>query len=55
MNFFVDSSDMKTLLANGFSTRKHRFLTTSFVSEIGGKSESEIEAYLKENYGDYFV
>ncbi len=55
MNFFVDNSDMKTLLANGFSTRKHRFLTTSFVSEIGGKSESEMEAYLKENYGDYFV
>lgn len=55
MNFFVDSSDMETLLARGFSTRKHRFLTASFVSEIGGKSEPEIEAYLKENYGDYFV
>ncbi len=55
MNFFVDSSDMKTLLTHGFSTRKHRFLTASFVSEIGGKSEPEMEAYLKENYGDYFV
>lgn len=55
INFFVDSSDVEKLLTYGFSTRKHRFPAARFVSEIGGKSEAEMEAYLKENYGDHFV
>ncbi|WP_367568440.1 helix-turn-helix domain-containing protein [Lacrimispora sp.] len=55
INFFVGSSDVEKLLTYGFSTRKHRFPAARFVSEIGGKSEAEMEAYLKENYGDHFV
>lgn len=55
INFFVDDSDIDLLLSQGFTTLKHRFLTSGFVSEIAGKSETEIECYLKENYGDYFI
>lgn len=55
MNFFVEDSDIELLLKHGFSTQKHRFLISSFVMEIAGKSEGEIVEYLKENYGDYFV
>lgn len=55
MNFFLDSSDIEGLGTYGFSTLKHRFLTAGFVAEIAGKSEMEMEAYLKENYSDYFV
>lgn len=55
MNFFVDDSDIQLLLSYGFSTLKHRFLTAGFVAEIAGKNESEMEAYLKEHYSDYFI
>ena len=39
----------------GLLTPKHRFLASSFVLELAGKSEREIVEYLKEQYGDYFV
>ncbi len=55
LNFFVSQEDIDRLLARGFSTLKHRFLTSSFVLELAGKSEREIVEYLKEQYGDYFV
>lgn len=55
VNFFVTRDDIDCLLNHGFTTLKHRFLTTSFVVEIAGKSEPEIVDYLKENYADYFV
>ena len=55
LNFFVSQDDIDRLLARGFSTLKHRFLASSFVLELAGKSEREIVEYLKEQYGDYFV
>ena len=55
MNFFVTSSDVRRLIDYGFTTRKNRFLTSSFVLEIAGKSEQEIADYLSRHYSDYFV
>lgn len=51
----MSQDDIDRLLARGFSTLKHRFLASSFVLELAGKSEREIVEYLKEQYGDYFV
>lgn len=55
MNFFVGANDIEELLSYGFTTRKHRFLTSGFVSELAGKSETEIVEFLKDNYSDYFI
>lgn len=55
MNFFVGSDEIEALEAYGFSPLKHRFFTAGFVAEIAGKSEVELEAYLKREYSDYFV
>lgn len=55
VNFFLTEEDIDQLAALGFSRQRHRFLASSFVTEIAGKSEEEIVKYLKENYGNHFV
>lgn len=55
MNFFVSQADIEHLMHLGFTALKHRFLASSFVLEIAGKSDREMVEYLKEHYGDYFV
>ena len=55
LNFYVDESDIDLLLSHGFTTRKHRFLTSDFIAEIVGKDEGALNRHLKENFRDYFV
>lgn len=55
LNFFITSLDIERLLAWGFTPLRHRFLTSSFVLELAGKSETEMADYLRKRYGDYFV
>ena len=55
LNFFLTQADIDHLLSLGFTALRHRFQTTSFVLELAGKDETEMAAWLKEHYPDYFV
>lgn len=55
MNFFPERKDIDTLLQLGFTAQTHRFYANSFALDLAGKTETEIVAYLKSRFGDYFV
>ena len=55
INFFVTEKDIERLHNYGFRSLNHRFLLTNFISEISGKTDTEIGKQLSESYNEFFV
>lgn len=55
VDYFLNNQDIEKLVLFGFRRIKTKFLTKDFVKRIHNMKESEMEEFLKDTYGDYFI
>ncbi|MDR2007786.1 MAG: helix-turn-helix domain-containing protein [Alphaproteobacteria bacterium] len=55
VDFLLEDEDIKLLLQNGFSRKRHKYLAATLLAELENKSPEEIKEILLEEYGDVFI